>query len=390
MNARQSSQKDRGPTDIDLANYAKAYMAAYMSAVQSESPEHIPQFYKNHPYGVEVCYMPNGSFCMLFERAERPTIAVSGQEWDYVMGKIMSGVFYLATVYSHEGASVEDASSRGRRDAIRDIRAMESSDIVDATRQLENIVRELSDVNQWMKNPVKMADSALARLEPLKQTIARSGPIMDKMSMVDGLRRYSTGPSEMKLDSDGIEMLSSVVKQMTDLSELLRDVKLQGEKLEEIENHLRTEVHDFKIELDKKIAKGLGVILSTTDRKIDKAFASIQPSQQEDESDDSLDDLYSEVNSLREAVDQLNAEEKDDTDERLAALSDEVLSLKDAISNIKVPMIEPPVMPEPKIPAELLIGMRDVRGEVGQINLRVKRIEEYLTALSAARRSSNR
>lgn len=389
MSAEQSGLREEGPTDIDLANYARAYISAYMDAVKKEGPEHPPSFFRNQPYSIEVCYMPNDSFCLLFERSERPTIAVTSQDWDHVMGKVMSGVSYLATVYPHEGYTVDDAVSKGKRDAIRDIRAIESSEMVDATRQLENVIGELSDMGEWMKNPVRMAETALAKLEPIKQAVLRGGPTVDMLAMVDGLRRYKVGSSSISLEPEDIESLSGVATQMTELTTMLRDVKLQGEKLEDVEEHLRGELHDFKIELDKKIAKGLGVILATTDRKIDKALASSPQRAPDNSLQEAFDSLSQEVGELREAVEQLQAEdteaEGDDLPSRFAELLEEVETLRSAVENIRLP--ELPVMPEPKIPDEFMAEVGALRSEVSKAVLRVKRIEDYLTAVSRSRRS---
>lgn len=392
MSAEESGRRDDGPTDIDLANYARAYISAYMDAVKSEGPEHPPSFFKNQPYAIEVCYMPNDSFCMLFEKSDRSTIAVTSQGWDHVMGKVMSGVSYLATVYPHEGFTVDDAVSKGKRDAIRDIRAIESSEMVDATRQLEKVIAELSDIGEWMKNPVRMAETALAKLEPIKQAVLRGGPAVDTLAMVDGLRRYKAGPASIVMDPEDLEALSGVASQMTELTTMLRDVKLQGEKLEDVEEHLRGELHDFKIELDKKIAKGLGVILATTDRKIDKALAA-SPQQAADEGlREAVEALSQEVSDLKEALEQLQTavpeeeEAEDDLESRFSELAEEVAAVRSMAENIKMP--ELPVIPEPRVPDELVASIRALRDDVAKVSLRVKRVEDYLTAVSTSRRAN--
>ncbi len=390
MSGEPSGHGDQGPTDIDLANYARAYLGAYIGAVQSESPEHPPAFYKNQPYAIEACYMPNDSFCLLFETSERPTIVVTSQNWDYVMGKVMSGVSYLATVYPHEGYTVDDAVAKGRRDAIRDIRAIESSDMLDATRQLEKVIGELGSMGDWTKNPVKMAESVMARLEPVRQAVQRSGPTVDMMAMVDALRRCDPGVSRVQLDPDDLESISGVSSLMSDLTTMLRDVKLQGEKLEDVQEHLRGELHDFKIELDKKIAKGLGVILATTDRKIDKAMAVSQVSARPmPDIQPDFAGLSEEVAALRGAVEALQAQEDEEVDEeipaRLSELAEELAAVRSVAENIRMPDI--PVIPEPKVPEEMLRKTEALSGEVAKLNMRIKRIEEYLTSLSAARRS---
>jgi hypothetical protein len=391
MDAGTSGRRDKGPTDIDLANYARAYTSAYMSAVQSESPEHPPAFYRNQPYHVEACYMSNGSFCLIFEKSDKSTIAVTSQDWDYVMGKVMAGISYLATAYPHEGFTVEDATAKGRRDAIRDIRAIESSVMVDATKQLETVIAELSNMNEWTKNPIRMAETAMAKLEPIRQAVHKGGPMMDMIGMVDGIRRYQGPGGKMIIGPEGLEALSAVSENLSDLSTMLRDVKLQGEKLEDVETHLRGELHDFKIELDKKIAKGLGVILATTDRKIDKAMASTDSPRTDEGAQKRLESLEGELNALRDAIDGLRGSEagEDEQDDvtalRIDELADEVASLRSTVESIKFP--EMPVIPEPKVPQELLTNIEETKTEVSKLMLRIKRIEDYLTAVSAAKKS---
>jgi chromosome segregation ATPase len=394
MGAETSSLRNKGPTDVDLANYARAYIESYMKTVQSESPEHPPVFFKNRPYHVEVCYMSNGSFCLIFEKSDKPTIAVTTQDWDYVMGKVMSGISYLATAYPHEGFTVEDAAGKGRRDAIRDIRAIESSVMVDATKQLETVIGELCNMGEWTKNPIKMAETAMARLEPVRQMVQRIGPIQDTIGMVDGIRRYQAPQGSATMSPEALKALSDVSGSLGDLSVMLRDVKLQGEKLEDVETHLRGELHDFKIELDKKIAKGLGVILATTDRKIDKAIASSgggAPVQKDEGSQKRLEALQDELASIKDAVEELRGEAAEESSQddvvslRLDELADEVASIRSTVESIKVPEI--PVIPEPKIPPELLTDVDKVKAEVGKLSMRLRRIEDYLTAVSAARKS---
>jgi hypothetical protein len=383
MVASANGQKNIGPTDIDLANYARAYINAYMGTVQSESPEHPPLLFKNHPYAIEACYMPNESFCLLFERSDRPTISVTSQDWDHVMGRVMSGVSYLTTVYPHEGFAVEDATAKGRRDAIRDIRAMESSDMAEAARQLEKIIGELGSMGDWTKNPMKMAETVMMRLEPVRQAIQRSGPTQDMLSMVDILRRYHTGPQKAALAPADAQKLQDLSSLMSDVSTMLRDVKGQGERLESAEEHLRAELHEFKKELDKKVVKGLGVILATTDRKIDKAVASAVIPSKDSQLEPALAAIAEEVSSLKEAIDAMKSseaeeEEDDDLPVRFEELVEEVSAVRSIAENIKIPEI-------PEMPPDLTPAVEEVRKDLADVSERIKRIEEYLAAIAAIR-----
>ncbi len=381
MSAAASSQKDIGPTDIDLANYARAYVNAYMGAVQSESPEHPPVFFRNHPYSIEACFMPNESFCLLFEKSDKPTISVTSQDWDHVMGRVMSGVSYLATVYPHEGYSVDDAVSKGRRDAIRDIRAMESSDMAEAARQLEKVIAELGNMGDWMKNPVKMAETVMSRLEPVRHAIQRSGPTQDMLAMVDGMRRYNIGPQRAPgLAPSDLQTIQATTALMSEVSLMLKDVKAQGEKLESVEEQLRTELHEFKKELDKKVVKGLGVILATTDRKIDKAVASTQTPPRDPRMQAAVAGLADDVSALKKAVDALQApkeEPEDDLPERLDALVREVAAVRSVAESIEIPEL-------PKLPPDLSPNVEAITNDLAKVSVRIKRIEDYLAAFSAA------
>jgi hypothetical protein len=358
--------KGRIPSDIDLANYARAYVGAYLSAVQSEGSEHVPMFARNHPYSVEVCFMSNGCFCMLFEKAEKSTIVVASQTWDYVMGKVMSGISYLVTAYPHEGFKADDAVSKGKRDAIRDIRALESSDLVDSTRQLEKLLDDLKDVSQWNKSPVKMAESAMAKLEPLRQTILRTGPGVDMLSMVDSLRSYPPPTNQIVLDDKGLEIFQSVAKELKALGELVKKVETQDAMIGELERTLKADLKEFKVTLDKKMAKGLGVILATTDRKIDKAIgsASLSPPQPEGE------------------------EEEEEDDPRFEVLTDDVTALKEMLAQVQSSIPEPVAAPtEVGIPDEFLQTVGQLGTDLGTLNKRLKRIEDYLVALTKYKQS---
>lgn len=372
MIGQKDSPKSKIPSDMDLANYARAYVGAYMSAVQSEGSERVPMFARNHPYSVEVCYLPNNCFCLMFERAEKSSIAVHSQTWDYVMGKVMSGVTYLVTVYPHEGHSPESATAKGRRDAIRDIRAMESSDIVESTRQLEKVIDDLREVGQGNKSPLRMAESAIARLEPIKQALARTGPTLDMMSMIDASKSYPPPMNQVVLEEKDIKLLETVAKELGALQDVVRKVEEQDARAVEAEARLSAELEQFKGALDKKIAKGLGVILASTDRKIDKAMAAVG------------------AVPVEEPLPEPEDEEEED-DPRFDMLTDEIAALKDQIAHVHAMASEPPPpIVDMKVPEEVTMAQEQLATELRLLSSRVKRIEAYLQALSAARKVVSR
>jgi hypothetical protein len=387
MSATPSDHKSPGPAETDLANYARTYLNAYLGAVQSEGPEHPPAFYKNQPYAIEACLMPNDSVCILFERSPLPKLNVSRRDWDYVMSKAMSGVVYMATVYPHEGVTQDDAVARGRRDAIRDIRAIESSSMADASLQLEKAVSELNNISEWMKNPVKMAETTTAKLEPLRQLLMKGGPSVDMLALVDAVRRCRVEAPSAPVSQKDQAAVANATNLMADLTNMLRDVKVQGQKLEEVEQTLRTELHEFKNEIDKKVVKGLGVILATTDRKIDKAMAAFQSPAKDPRLQTAMDNLGKDVANLRMTVSALQAslseEEDEDLTVQLEALAHEVGQVRALAEGIKMPELPPTV--EPRVVDEVVLKMEAMSLDVARVSLRIKHIEDFLAAFAAPR-----
>lgn len=375
MNASEKNQPGTASPPIDLAEYGRAYLRSYVVAVESESPEHVPSFYRNRPYSIEICRMPNSCFCMLFERSDRPSIAVSNNDWGYVMARLMSGVSYVATVYSHEGVTVDDAAARGRRDAIRDICALEASGVVDSAKELEKLIAELKNTAKWSKNPAKTAEYAVSRLETIRQTVLRTGPSVDTMAMIESVKRYPPAPVQITLDSEGMKTLTEVAEGLEGLDEAVQLAKTQESQVEAIEGELRREIRSFKSELDKKMAKGLGVILTTTDRKVDKAVENCASQE-------------AEIRKLKEAISGLPSEvQAAPVDPRIDDLIDEIEILKSALDEVRTSVAESahPVEPAPQV--QVVGDVAGLEQSLKKVSGRVKRIEDYLVAVSSAKRA---
>jgi hypothetical protein len=356
-----------------LTDYALAYLRGYLTAVEDEMPEHTPLFYNERPYKIEVCCMPNSSYCFLFEKSDKPTIEVGEQDWGYVVSQVMSGITYTATVYSHEGLSEEDGESKGKKDAIRDIRALESSNIADSARQLEKLIEDLNDIHKWSKNPVRMAKYAVSRLEPIKQSILNSGVDVDMMTMIETAKRYPPPPTQVVLDSDGFKLLEEVLLKLDDLDQIAKCVETQESEIREIELSVTRDIHDFKSELDKKMAKGLSVIMTTTDRKIDKALGAFSGKGEELES---MQQVLAEI------------QEEGMPDSRVDDLVQEVDGLRVEIDGVRKVLSEIPATPgEPSGDRQSPEELAAVTQSVENLSLRVKRIEDYLRALSSARKN---
>lgn len=339
-----ASAKARLPSKKALENYASAYMGAYINAVEREKPEHVPSLSRNAPYNIEVCLMPNHSFVMLFERGDKQTISVHEKDWNYVEGAVMSGVSHMVTVYAHEGPTVADAIAKGKKDAVRDIRSLEDSSIAKAIVQLEKILEELTGIEKGNKSVLKIAELQLQKLQPIRDAIRNSGPDVDMLAMVDALRNYPSTPVEVNIDIKEKELLENMCRELGDLSDVIRRIEAQDQRLETLEQAITKGLSEFGKSLDEKVGKGLAVVLSSSDRKIDKGLSEMQ-------------DQVSRLQSGGIPV---------DTEARLKAIEDALLEFRD----------------RPEVAKEIVLAVADVRENMGRIGQRITRIEQYLVELS--------
>jgi predicted nucleic acid-binding Zn-ribbon protein len=257
-------------------------MGAYLNTVKKERPEHLPVLARNNFYDIEVCLAPNHCFAMLFEKAEKQNVEVKECGWDYVEGKILSGVSHLVTVYAHEGVTVADAISRGKKDAIRDIRSLEDSDIAKAIKQLEKILQNMSGIEEGGKGAMKLGQRELAKLEPIKDAIISAGPNVDMLAMVDALKNYPGMPTTSSVGDRERALLEKIVADLGDLSDVIRRVESQDQKLEEIEVAMKKTLSELNVSMDERVSKGLALILQSSDKKIDKGFAAIAETRKGD------------------------------------------------------------------------------------------------------------
>jgi hypothetical protein len=316
-----------------------------MSVVEKERPEHVPALARNAPYDIEVSLLPNQCFAMLFERADRQGVIVQERDWNYVESKVMSGVAHIVVVYPHEGPTVADAISKGKKDAIRDIRTLEDSNLAKAVSQMEKILGDLTSIEKGNKSLLKVAELELSRLQPIKDAIKNAGPEVDMLALLDAVKNYPTSPVEVNIDFKEKALLERIAKDLGDLSDVIRRVESQDQKLEEIEQSMTKTLSEFGRTIDERVGKGLAVVLSSSDRKIDKGLSSIQ-------------DVVTRTNLESGAIKEI--------DKRLKA-----------IENIAAAEHE-----SKGVSKEAILAIADLRQEVDRVAARTTKIEQFLVQLT--------
>ncbi len=247
-----------------------------MNAVKKERPEHLPTLARNGPYSIEVCVLPNGCFALVFTKAEAERVEVFERGWEYVESKVSTGPVHLVTVYPHEKSTVADAIARGKKDAARDIRSIEDSDISKAVSRLEKIMDALHQVEQGNKAMLKVARSELTKMKPIQEAMRISGPEIDMLAMVDAMKSYPPAPVSISIDIKDKELLEKTVSELGDMSDLLRRLETQDRKLEELEQAMRKVFSEYSRTIDERISKGLEVVLESDGRKKLEAQAANQ------------------------------------------------------------------------------------------------------------------
>jgi hypothetical protein len=91
--------------------------------------------------------------------------------------------------------------------------------------------------------------------------------------------------------------------------------------------------------------------------------------------------LKSTIELLRVPEDE---EDENDLPARFEELVDEVAAVRSIAENIRMPDV--PIIPEPKVPDELVLKIDALTNDVAKVSMRIKRIEDYLTAVSATKR----
>lgn len=380
-----------------LENYAISYMGAYLNTVKVERPERLPALARNQLYEIEVCKMPNNCLAILFEKAERMNVAVSEQGWEYVESRVMSGVTHLVSVYSHEGVTLADAIARGKRDAVRDIRSVEDSNIAKAATELGKIVEGLGQIEQANKGTLGLGETELAKLKPIRDAIITAGPEVDMLAMVDALRNYPVASTAVSTDSKERQVLQKMAQDVGDLSDVIHRVENQDRKLEEIEQSLKKVLSEYNRTVDERISKGLAVILQASDKKIDKGLAVFKGAGAQ--GGGSLPkDLEGRLESVDKALGAMHmqiqevASKKPPVMQLPPDLELRLEGLEKAAKAVDIMIHElfnkPDESPDQKgdktgIVDELVFMVGDLKDNVARLNARLMKIEEFLLQLQS-------
>lgn len=369
-----------------LETYAVSYVGAYLNTVQKERPGHLPVLARIQPCEIEVCVLPNNCFVLLFDKADKQSVTVTEKDWGDIESRVMSGVTHFVAVYLHEGNTVADAISRGKRDAVRDVRFIEDSDIAKALVELEKILGSLSSILVENKDVLKLGEFELSKLQPIREAIMTSGPQVDMLAMLDALKNSSPERQSTGIEAQDKMLLEDMVKELGDLSDVITRVEAADEKLSGLEGSTKKAISELTQTIDERINKGLAVILSSTDKKIDKGLLAVQSAARKEVS---ISELPKDLEMRLEHLEKIAASvEMNDSKPPVPPPVDLPKDLEIRLNRLEqiVDKVETHFLSKPDVSAELVAAIADLRDNIAKINSRIIKIEEFLVHVTVRQR----
>jgi len=368
-----------------LETYAISYVGAYLNTVQKERPGHLPVLSRIQPCEIEVCVLPNNCFVLLFDKSDKQTVTVTDKDWGEIESRVMSGVKHFVAVYIHEGNSVADAISRGKRDAVRDVRAIEDSDIAKAVVELEKILGSLSTILMENKDVLKLGEFEISKLQPIREAIMTSGPQLDMLAMLDALKNYTPERQSTGFEMQDKLLMEDMVKELGDLSDVIRRVEAADEKLSVVEESTQKAISELSQTIDERINKGLAIILSSADKKIDKGLLAVQDAAKKGASSDLPKDLEERLEHLDRVATAFEMEKSNPPPQQALGLPKDLEVRLNRLEQV-VDKVETHFLSKPDVSAELVAAIADLRDNIAKVNSRIIKIEEFLVHVTVRQR----
>lgn len=278
MNAKEVGPEI--PIPQDLAAFAKEYLRAYMETIEEKKPQTYPKFAQEAPYHVMSYYLPNGSVCMIFNTAKEQKFEGGAKDWDEVQDIIVKGVDHFAGFFPFEGRSLGDWNKRGRKDALRDIRLMDKSELGRAGAELEasiDNITKLVRTNPWVG---KMGSEIVTTLRNLDGRVKGGFPTVDAIATLQSLKAYIPGSESISIEFPDRQMLEEIADQMKNIAALEGKIDIVENRIFEVEkasqvSDLSEKFNDLtdRVERLEKQLEKVSNILTMLNSKVENYFS---------------------------------------------------------------------------------------------------------------------
>lgn len=230
--------KDVGPeipTAQDLMAFAREYLKSYMETIEEKKPPVLPKFAQDAPYAVRSYLLPNGCIAMLFNSSKEQKLEGGTKDWEELQDLIVKGVDHFTGVFPFEGRSLGDWNKKGKRDALRDLRLLERSELAKAGAELETIIENVTKMvkaNPWLG---KMGSEMIATLRTLDGRVKGGFPTVDAIASLQALKAYTPGSENIHIEFPDRELLEEILEGIKNISALESKIEIVESRMFEIE-----------------------------------------------------------------------------------------------------------------------------------------------------------
>jgi len=268
------------PSDQDMVAFAKEYIKSYMDAVEEKKPQTYPKFAQEGPYEINSILLPNGCICMVFNSSKEAKVHGFTKDWDEVQEMIVKGVDHFAGFYPFEGRSLGDWSKRGKRDALKDLRLLDKSDLIRSGAELEGIVESITKMvkaNPWLG---KTGSEMVTTLRGVEGRVKGGFPTVDAIAGLQALKVYNPGAESVTIEFPDRELLEDIADGIRDMGEFETKIEAVENRMFELEKSpkvpdLTQRVGEFaeRVERLEKQLEKVSNILTMLNSKVESYFS---------------------------------------------------------------------------------------------------------------------
>jgi len=285
------------PSAQDLVAFAKEYFKSYMDAVEEKKPQTYPKFAQQAPYLIRCYTLPNGCVCMIFNSSQELKVESGVKDWDQVQELIVKGVDHFAGFFPFEGRSIGDWNKRGRRDAHRDVRLLDRSELAKSGAELEGLVENIMRMvkaNPWLG---KSGTEIVSTLRNLESRVKEGFPTVDAIATLQSLKAYAPGSESVTIDFPDKELLESISESISNLAGVESKLETIENRIFEVEKvastsdetALAAEVQERVDRLEKQLEK-VSNILTMLNSKVESYFSKTAEKERQAELEKRIED----------------------------------------------------------------------------------------------------
>jgi chaperonin cofactor prefoldin len=219
------------PSTQDLAAFAKEYYRAYMETMEDKRTQALSKFAQDAPYTIRAYLLPNGSICMLFNSSDDLKTHGGTKDWHEVQDEVAKGVDHFAGFFPFEGRSLGDWNKRGKKDALRDLRLLDQSDLSTASVKLEGMIENITKMiraNPWLG---KSGNEIIASMRDIDSRVKGGFPTVDAIASLQSLKAFAPTSESVTIDFPDKILLEEI-------ADALKDVSGLQVKIDAVENRM--------------------------------------------------------------------------------------------------------------------------------------------------------